>query len=440
MTAVTPRSRPKQRGLGPAWTVLIGAGVAQAVGRGDLASAPLARQRHAVLCGHECGVGDRQRLGADEVLLHPAQPRAARAAGTSRRMSGPNPVLVILPWVGGSLERGLRAWKGRETTGRRRRGVRRGREVPEAFGREAGREAVERVRDARDDDRCGGGRAGAARDGAARDRAARDGAARDGAARDGAAALDPALRRARSGARAAGGGGRRPPRPAPRRPTRRPGPGARGAGSIGPAGSATRLGEGRARPRGAARRGSGLVDERRGVHEARHRRRAGPLAPVRGRAGPCPSVVESEGAAHAGDRGPRARGAGPAGRRSRPPARAPRRERGRARHRRPARPPDRAGAGSGATSRRRLRTRCGLARCGLAIRPAHARRAGRLRPAAVLERRARKIAGARSPLGRRARPGTARMGPDPPHRSRRPRRACERHGETPAAAGIARPP
>ena len=76
MTAVTPRSRPKQRGLGPAWTVLIGAGVAQAVGRGHLASAPLARQRHAVLCGHECGVGDRQRLGADEVLLHPAQPRA----------------------------------------------------------------------------------------------------------------------------------------------------------------------------------------------------------------------------------------------------------------------------------------------------------------------------------------------------------------------------
>ena len=78
MTGVTPRSRPKQRGLGPAWTALIGAGVAQAVGRGHLAATPCMGEFVLVLRGHQRGVGGHQRLGADEVLLHPAQPRAAQ--------------------------------------------------------------------------------------------------------------------------------------------------------------------------------------------------------------------------------------------------------------------------------------------------------------------------------------------------------------------------
>ena len=47
---------------------------AQTVGGGHLTTAPTPGERHGILRRHKRGVGDRQRLGAQEVLLHPAEP------------------------------------------------------------------------------------------------------------------------------------------------------------------------------------------------------------------------------------------------------------------------------------------------------------------------------------------------------------------------------
>ena len=46
----------------------------QTIGGGHLTAAPAPGERHCVLRRHQRGVGDRQRLGAQEVLLYPAEP------------------------------------------------------------------------------------------------------------------------------------------------------------------------------------------------------------------------------------------------------------------------------------------------------------------------------------------------------------------------------
>ena len=76
---MTPRSKPKYLGLGPACRVRTGNHEPESVRRDHFATAPVLHEQNLILLGHQAGIGVNQRLIANEVLTDLGEPSTSQS-------------------------------------------------------------------------------------------------------------------------------------------------------------------------------------------------------------------------------------------------------------------------------------------------------------------------------------------------------------------------